>query len=236
MSDQVNNGELRLTEHDHRDTYAVRLIIGAAALCAFFLMHYLVTSEISLKFDLAVGEAIRSLRTPALNAAMIPITHLANWKTLVGIGLILLIIDAVKWKKNDYPIAVLACLITLLLYKLLKVLVQRPRPDEIFWLVAEHGYSFPSGHSMNGMFCYGMMIYVLWRNCSDKRIRNIVTAFLCALIPLIGFSRVYCGVHHPTDVIAGLSMGLAMLMLSTVVIDEILLFLNRKYITKPGPE
>ena len=232
MADQVSNGELQLMEHDHRDTYVVRLIIGAAALCVFFLIHYLVTSEISLKFDLAVGEAIRSLRTPALNAVMIPITHLANWKTLVGIGVILLIIDAVKWKKNDYPIAVASCLITLLLYKILKVLVERPRPSEIFWLVVEHGYSFPSGHSMNGMFCYGMMLYVLWRNYKDERIRNIFTVFLCVLIPLIGFSRVYCGVHHPTDVLAGLSMGLAMLMFSTVVIDEILLWLDKKHAAK----
>lgn len=227
MEETLSTKELQVRQYDHRDTYAIRLIIGALVFCAFFLLHYLYTSGISTEFDLAVSEAFRNLRTPALSAVLIPITHMANWKTLVGIGLVLLIIDAVKWKKNDYPIAVLACLITLLIYKILKTLVQRPRPDEIFWLVVEHGYSFPSGHSMNGMFCYGMMIYILWRNCTDRRLRNTIAAVLIILIPLIALSRVYCGVHYPTDVLAGLSCGLGLLMISTVIIDEILLRLSK---------
>lgn len=227
MEDYYDN-TLQKTCCDHRDTYVIRLVIGAVALLVFFLMHYFYTSEISEDFDLAVSETLRSIRSPELSAILIPITHMANWRILVGIGAVLLIIDAVKWHKADYPLAVLSCLITLVLYKTLKVLAGRPRPDEIFWLVAEHGYSFPSGHSMNGMFCYGMMIYVLWRNCPNRHIRNIVTAVLCALIPLIAFSRVYCGVHYPTDVIGGMSMGLAMLMASTVIIDEILLRYDQK--------
>ncbi|MBR2546654.1 MAG: phosphatase PAP2 family protein [Eubacterium sp.] len=222
-----NSNLIQESQNDHRNTYAIRLILGAASLCVFFLIHYLITAEITLDFDLSAGEAVRALRTPVLNAILIPITHMANWRTLVGIGVILLIIDVVKWHKPDYPLAVLACLLTLLIYKILKVVVQRPRPDEIFWLVTESGFSFPSGHSLNGMFCYGMMIYLLWRNCEDKTLRNIVTAALCVLIPLIAFSRVYCGVHHPTDVIAGLAAGFALLMVNTVLLDEILLEMSK---------
>lgn len=225
---ELQQKQTDLQKYDHRDTYVFRLVIGAAALCAFFLMHYLYTSGASQSFDLALGAAVRALRTPVSSAILIPITHMANKYTLISIGIVLLIIDAVKWKKPDYPLAVAACLITLLVYKILKVLVQRPRPDQIFWLVVEQGYSFPSGHSMNGMFCYGMMIYLLWRNCENKTVRNVLTCAICILIPLIGFSRIYCGVHHPTDVLAGLSMGFAMLMLSTVVLDEILLQLQKK--------
>lgn len=220
------------SQYNHRDTYKVRLIVGAAALCVFLLMHYLYTSRIGIQFDLAAGEAVRSLRMPFLNEIMIAITHSANWKTLVGLGVIIIIIDIVKWKKPIYPMAFAAALVTLGVYKLLKVIVQRPRPSQIFWLVVEEGYSFPSGHSMNGMFCYGIMIYLLWRECSDDRIKKAVTAALCVLIPLIGFSRIYCGVHHPTDVIAGLAMGLALLMASTMILDEILLRMD----TRPKKE
>lgn len=220
--------ELRISKYDHRDTYVMRIVIAAAALCVFLLMHYLYSSGISMEFDLAVGEAVRSLRSPVLNAVMIPITHLGNKWTLIGIGIVLIVIDIVKWKKIDYPLAVLTCLIDLLIYKILKVLVQRPRPDRIFWLVVESGYSFPSGHSMNGIFCYGMMIYLLWRNCEDKKLRDILTVVLAAIVPLIAFSRVYVGVHHPTDVMAGLAAGLAMLLPSTVVLDEILLRIDNK--------
>ena len=180
--------EMRISKYDHRDTYVKRIVIAAAALCVFLLMHYLYSSGISMEFDLAVGEAVRSLRSPVLNAIMIPITHLGNKWTLIGIGIVLIVIDIVRWKKNDYPLAVLACLINLLIYKILKVLVQRPRPDQIFWLVIETGYSFPSGHSMNGIFCYGMMIYLLQRNCEDKKLRDILTVVLAAIIPLIAWT------------------------------------------------
>ena len=224
---ELQQNQIDFQQYDHRDTYVFRLVIGAAAFCAFLFLHYLYVSGASQSFDLALGASVRALRTPVSSAILIPITHMANKYTLIGIGIVLLIIDAVKWRKPDYPLAVLACLITLAVYKLLKVLVQRPRPDQILWLVMEQGYSFPSGHSMNGMFCYGMMIYLLWRNCPDKRVRNILTAAICVLIPLIGYSRIYCGVHYPSDVLAGLSLGLAMLMASTVILDEVLMRMNK---------
>ena len=133
---------------------------------------------------------------------------------------------AVKWKKIIYPLATAACIINLLIYKLFKALVQRPRPDRSFWLVLENGFSFPSGHSMNGMFCYGMMMYLAYRNIENARLRTGILILIGLLIPLIAFSRVYLGVHYPTDVIGGALRGFSLLMIATILLDE---FLYRYY-------
>lgn len=214
-------------KYNYRDTYAARLIISAVALAAFFLMYYLYSSGISAEFDEELGEMIRDLRMPELNVLLTHITFMGKWTTIVTIALFLLAVDWVRWKKLDFPLAVTAGLLNLGLYAVLKRTIGRPRPAEVFWIIEESGFSFPSGHSMNGTFCYGIMLYLLIRNCGNKVVRTILTLILCVLILLICFSRPYLGVHHPTDIVAGFSLGLSMLMIATVAIDEILLRLHR---------
>lgn len=210
-------------KYDHRDTYAVRLLIAAAAFAVFLLMHYLFTAGKLTAFDESVGTAIRSLRGPVLDPLLKCLTFLGNWQFIVGTAVIILILDLVRWHKANCIAAIAAAIVNFGLYNVLKRTIKRPRPDSLIWLIEEHGYSFPSGHSMNSMFCYGIMLYLVWRDLESEKLRNALTVLLCLLPPLIAFSRVYCGVHYPSDVIAGLSMGLAMLMVSTVLIDEITL-------------
>ena len=212
----------------HRDTYAFRLITGAVSLMVFFFMCWMYTSGRTAVMDERIVAAARMFRGPVQNALMLGITHMGDARTIVGIGVVLLIIDAVKWRKADYPLAIGAALITLNLYKDLKRLFQRPRPDQEFWLVMEQGFSYPSGHTMNGVFCYGMMLYLLRRNCDDPKTEKALTILISALILLIPVSRVFCGVHYPSDVIAGFSIGLTQLMLYSVILDEILLRLDMR--------
>ena len=209
--------------YDHRNTYVLRLIAAAAALSVFFLIHYLYTADLLLDFDRTVGNAIRSLRGPLMDPLMKSITFMGNWEVLVGTGVVILAVNLISWHKADCNMAVIAALINSGLYQALKHIIKRPRPDDLLWLIEEHGYSLPSGHSMNSMFCYGIMLYLVWRNIENVQLRNALTVLLCLLPPLLAFSRVYCGVHYPSDVIAGLSAGFAMLMIMTVIIDEIIL-------------
>lgn len=94
-----------------------------------------------------------------------------------------------------------------LLNQLLKAIVRRPRPDVALRLVHAGGYSFPSGHSMAAMAFFGLLIWLAWRTVEDKRKRALICAALGALIVLIGFSRIYLGVHYFTDVIAGFAIS-----------------------------
>ena len=88
----------------------------------------------------------------------------------------------------------------------LKTLFERSRP-ELFQVVAEAGYSFPSGHAMMSICLYGMVVFLITRHIRSWHWRLVVIIFALVLVATIGVSRVYLGVHYPTDVVAGFFAG-----------------------------
>nr|WP_306220618.1 phosphatase PAP2 family protein [Cohnella sp. WQ 127256] len=89
-----------------------------------------------------------------------------------------------------------------LLNAVLKSIFQRDRPN-IYRLAEETGYSFPSGHSMVAFALYVVLIYLLWRHTGSKWGRVILIAAGSLFIVSIGLSRIYLGVHYPSDVLGG---------------------------------
>lgn len=88
----------------------------------------------------------------------------------------------------------------------LKWVFKRARPD-IQPLIEIDSYSFPSGHAMGSIIVYGFIIYLLWKSRFSNQAKSMLTALFAILILLIGFSRIYLGVHYPSDVIAGYAAG-----------------------------
>jgi len=89
----------------------------------------------------------------------------------------------------------------------LKTAFQRARPD-IQHLIAVGGYSFPSGHAMVATVFYGMLGYLIWLNLRERsKTAWIVPVLTALLIFSIGVSRIYLGVHFPSDVLAGFAAG-----------------------------
>ena len=210
-------------ERDHRDTYRARFILAAVFFALFILDLVLVLSGKTEAFDAAAGSAVMSLRNAVRTPIYLTVTQMGSWKVIVSIGALILLANFFRWKKKDVPIAVAACFLDLGLYSAIKPVVQRIRPPREFWLLIEHGFSFPSGHTMNSMFCYGMMIYLIIRNSHSRPLTIVMTGVLSLLIVFIGFSRIFCGVHYVTDMLGGACLGFSMLMLATVAIDEIML-------------
>ena len=103
---------------------------------------------------------------------------------------------------------------------ILKNVVERPRPIG-YRIIDETGYSFPSGHSMISMAFYGLIIYYIWKNVKNKKIRNIACILLGILIGLIGISRIYLGVHYASDVIGGFVISIIYLILFTTIYKNI---------------
>lgn len=101
----------------------------------------------------------------------------------------------------------------------LKIIFSRTRPLT-YMLIEKGGYSFPSGHSMVSMSFYTTLTYILLKNLKDKKIRIFMWIGNFVVIGLIGFSRLYLGVHWPTDVIVGFILGFIFFMITkTIVID-----------------
>ena len=146
---------------------------------------------------------IIKLMSNGMTRFMLFITYLGSATALIilTIGFLLLL----KNKKNSMLIAINLILV-FLLNRILKIIVARPRP-EVLKIVQEKGYSFPSGHSMVSTGFYGLLIYLIYKNVENKKIKYPLIVALSILILLIGISRVYLGAHYATDVIGGWIIG-----------------------------
>jgi Membrane-associated phospholipid phosphatase len=102
---------------------------------------------------------------------------------------------------------------------LLKLVFTRERPT-IEHLVIEHSYSFPSGHAASSMLFYGSLLLLLPIFIKNKPVLRIIQILLGILIFSIGTSRIYLGVHFPSDILAGFSLGLGWLLLTYPIFHE----------------
>lgn len=111
----------------------------------------------------------------------------------------------------------------------LKYIFQRERPD-IAPLLSVSGYSFPSGHSMGSVILYGSLAIICMRLIQNKWITGLIwfMAFLVSF--MIGLSRIYLGVHFPSDVVAGFVAGAAWLSISALVLRYLEYKMPKRYI------
>ena len=192
----------------------------AAALYAFAqLADEMMEGEIK-PFDEAI---LRALRNPAdladpigprwLEAAMLDITALGGTAvlTLITAGVIgFLLIDG---KRGAALFVLVAVAGGSLLSTLAKLAFARPRPELVAHLAEVSSYSFPSGHAMASAVTYLTLGALLARTQARKRIKAYLLGVAVVLTLMIGASRVYLGVHFPSDVLAGWSLGAAWAML-----------------------
>lgn len=161
-------------------------------------------------FDDAVRYRVYSIRNEKLTMFWKFITHSGDSEIVIMLGIVLLLVKSLR---NKYGVKfAIAALSSTALYKGIKYIFQRPRPDIALRLIEESGYSFPSGHSMNCLVSYGILAYLILKYCENARLAKIFSVGLGLIIILIGLSRVYVGVHFPTDVIGGWSLGIAVLV------------------------
>ena len=216
MENQTNKGK------------KLALILGGYI--GFALIAWAVVSGASAGFDNAVRDFIIGLRSDVLNALLVPVAYSGNAFLVTPICLLLLILPRTRFA---YGIPVSSSVLTAqAFYNVLKRIFQRERPDWSMHLVKEHGFSFPSGHSITSFMMFAMLAaLILYYYANEgnslpvyrKKPRDTkayfktkkgayTAAWLCIFyILLMGFTRVYVGVHWPTDVLASWCLGTASL-------------------------
>lgn len=157
-----------------------------------------------------------SIRSGWLTVIFTIITNLVN-PIVIGIVGFCILIFAKERRVFSFQLF-LNMGIVALLNLTFKYFFVRNRPDQALHLVAEVGYSFPSGHTMFAVAFYGFLIYMLW-NSKRKRTTKIgLTVVGVVLVALISFSRIYLGVHYASDVVGGLLVSLGYLMIFLFVV------------------
>ena len=192
-----------------------------AFLCLIIVLMMLedIFENEQLTLDMVVYRlVILNLRSEPLTVIMKVITNLSSAYVLIAIAIGTLLF--IKNKKIGLCVTGNLVIATLL-NQLLKYIIQRPRPEG-YRLIVESGYSFPSGHSMVSMAFYGLIIYLIWKMVKNKRIKYVACGILGFLIPMIGFSRIYLGVHYASDVIGGFAISIVYLLLFTNMTRSIL--------------
>lgn len=199
-----------------------KCFVMLAAFAGFVFIAYFVATRDVLGFDTVIREWFYSLRSDGLTAVLKVVTYMGNWQSITALCILLLLFKKTR-VRYGIPVSVGAITVTAL-NKIVKMIFQRPRPDISLRLIEEGGFSFTSGHSITSMVVFGMLIYLVRRYVQDKRTANILTVILAIPWIFIGLSRIYMGVHYPTDVLGGWCLGAAILM--------ILITMEEKYAQK----
>lgn len=188
------------------------------ALIPFLIIIVIITFNMNTiqHIDNRVTLSIISWRTPQLSSFFSAVTILANPTSVVATVLILTIIAYVLTKRFHLPLWIILTnsIGSLGLNPLVKNIVQRSRPDEELRLVQEASYSFPSGHAFASMVAFGCVILLLLLFLKPSAFRGVLIVLSFVTILLIGFSRIFLGVHYLSDVVAGFSLGLFWLFIS----------------------
>lgn len=183
--------------------------IEIVLLLLFLVITFLVVIGKITWFDEAIYNIIYKNHSKDLDWFFIHFTELGSALAVIIVAIIAIVL--VKGKKEMCSI-VFATIFPTVLNQVLKGIVRRPRPPMERRLITQGGYSYPSGHSMVSMCLYGMFIYLIWTKCKNKPLKIIATILLGSFILLIGISRIYVGVHYPSDVLAGFCISFILLI------------------------
>lgn len=202
----------------------IGIIAAIGSLYIFLkLTHKIIDKEI-IYFDGLLMDFIYHLHSPFLTNIMKQITFFGG-EIFIGSAIIItIILLVIKRYRKDALIFSFVLFFGIVLNLILKGAFQRERPD-FFALVTENTFSFPSGHSMNSFIFFMSLSYFIFHNTRNKNLGILLSILSGAVVLLIGISRIYLGVHYPSDVLGGYAAGLLWFVL-VLLFEKIIIFLR----------
>jgi undecaprenyl-diphosphatase len=154
---------------------------------------------------------LHGISSPALDAVMTGITTLGSSYVVLPVFVVVAVLLAVNRRYGALLFLSLALAGSLVIDFLMKLVFQRPRP-QLDYAAVLPDYSFPSGHSMNGVVFYVSLALIAW-SVFGRRVGLVATAMAAILAIAIGVSRIYLGYHYLTDVVGGWLAGIMWLVI-----------------------
>lgn len=182
------------------------IIISAVSLVMFAFVYLLISLGIITNLEISAGEFARSIRNNIATPILVVITNIGDKIMITSICVVFLIWSKTRLKLG-VPLAV-SLIISTVINQLLKSIIARQRPDEIYHMVEESGFSFPSGHSTSNTVLYITIIITVLIFMNSIKGKIAVTILSVFMMLAVMFSRMYLGVHFLGDIMGGLFLGL----------------------------
>ncbi|MED4130413.1 phosphatase PAP2 family protein [Shouchella miscanthi] len=178
---------------------------------AFFVVFLTYRTTIVTAFDRGILSWFEQTRTDGFLMLMDGLAFVGSTKIVAILGIVLIIFLLVRRSPlKDVYFSAAVLLTTGVLNTAAKYSFARVRPEE-FMIVELSTFSFPSGHTMGAASFYSVVAFLIWKRTDRRSIRFAISSFSIGMIVLMGISRVYLGVHFPTDVMGGLFLSGAIL-------------------------
>lgn len=197
------------------------VLLSLTALFIFLKMGNDVLEKEVFSIDEWLTNYIYSFRSPFVTTIMMCFTFLGSVLFLFFLSITGTLYVFTK-RKKDAIIYFVILYSGVILNLILKFTFQRPRPHHLP-LIYEDSFSFPSGHAMNSFVFYAALSYFILRETKNATTAIFVSILSGIIILCIGLSRVYLGVHYPSDVIAGYLTGF-LWFISAILFEKTIIF------------
>ncbi|MGC1631034.1 MAG: phosphatase PAP2 family protein [Gelidibacter sp.] len=205
-------------------TVIIALIIVVGGINLFVELTESLKTDLLADYDQQITAYVISHRNPVLTKYFIFVTHVGDIYGYAAVLIAFTLMSIFVFKNWKYIIQIVLVLILSAVSNLmLKRFVKRARPG-LEHMVSVETLSYPSGHAMSAMAFYGFLIYLFYRFKINKFLKIGVILLLGLLIFSIGLSRIYLGVHFPSDIAGGYIAGFIWVVFCVLIFDLIHIF------------
>jgi undecaprenyl-diphosphatase len=181
--------------------------VAVACAAGFVALLLAVALGLTDALDAALIAAFDVPAPPEMLEPLTVVTNLGSGWAIIAVGALVLLAGVAGGRPRDGVLGALVIGIGSLVIETVKRLVGRERPEVLEPILVEVGYSFPSGHTANATIAYGVLAVLIGRIGLPTPVRVVAWLLLGGIVAAVGLSRVWLGVHYPSDVVGGWLLG-----------------------------